>query len=407
MPHFPKPFYKKSRKTWYVEINGRQINLGRDEEQAFQRYHQMMMEPHTAPAPATPSIGLVELVDSFLDWVKLHRSPDTYRWYLDLLQRICKRYPSMIVSTMRPYHVQKWVDSYPRLSKNSRRNHFRSIKRCMNWALKQGYIDTNPIANLEMPGAERREGLVAQDEYERLLSFVDDPDFRDLIVTTWETGCRPQESLRVEARHVDLDHQRWVFPSAESKGKRQPRVVYLTEVAMEITRRRLANHGKGHLFRNSRGNPWTTESVKCAFDRVRLRMYRHQIGTKKPTFPEEEIRAVALNVPKSKTVKGQKMSRTAAERKYEAIRILTAKQASSLVPRYSLYALRHAWATRALQSGLDGLTVAILMGHSDPSTLARVYQHLAHQPDHLLAQARRVVGSSLSRVGATLEDYSI
>ncbi len=60
--------------------------------------------------------------------------------------------------------------------------------------------------------------------------------------------------------------------------------------------------------------------------------------------------------------------------------------------KYSLYALRHSWATNALRSGMDALTVAILMGHSDPSTLSKVYQHLAHSPEHMLKQARKALG---------------
>ncbi len=60
-------------------------------------------------------------------------------------------------------------------------------------------------------------------------------------------------------------------------------------------------------------------------------------------------------------------------------------------PKYSLYLLRHSWATRALQSGLDALTVAVLMGHSDPSTLSKVYQHLAHNPDYLKSQAEKAI----------------
>ena len=36
--------------------------------------------------------------------------------------------------------------------------------------------------------------------------------------------------------------------------------------------------------------------------------------------------------------------------------------------------------TGACSGGPMHLTVAILMGHSDPSTLAKVYQHLAHNP---------------------------
>ncbi len=69
--------------------------------------------------------------------------------------------------------------------------------------------------------------------------------------------------------------------------------------------------------------------------------------------------------------------------------LLTSKRASQLAPKYSLYVLRHSWATNALKKGVDALTVAILMGHEDPSTLAKVYQHLSLNPEHLLEQARR------------------
>jgi hypothetical protein len=33
--------------------------------------------------------------------------------------------------------------------------------------------------------------------------------------------------------------------------------------------------------------------------------------------------------------------------------------------------------------------VAILLGHTDPSTLAKVYQHLAHDPDFLRNAVKR------------------
>ena len=67
--------------------------------------------------------------------------------------------------------------------------------------------------------------------------------------------------------------------------------------------------------------------------------------------------------------------------------------AKAAAPRYSLYALRHSWATNAMKSGVDPLTVAPLMGHKDPSMLARVYQHLSHSPDHMREQAQRATKS--------------
>ena len=61
----------------------------------------------------------------------------------------------------------------------------------------------------------------------------------------------------------------------------------------------------------------------------------------------------------------------------------------TLAPRYSLYAFRHSFATHALERGVDSVTVAILMGHSDPSMLAKVYQHLTQNPTFMLEQAKK------------------
>lgn len=86
------------------------------------------------------------------------------------------------------------------------------------------------------------------------------------------SGCRPQESLRVEARHVDLKNSRWVFPQSEPKGKKAPRIVYLSEASLEITKRRMKQFPTGQLFRNSREVAWTPASANCAFNGLRWRM---------------------------------------------------------------------------------------------------------------------------------------
>ena len=57
-----------------------------------------------------------------------------------------------------------------------------------------------------------------------------------------------------------------------------------------------------------------------------------------------------------------------------------------------LYALRHTCMNRLLLSGVDAMTVAILAGHCDPSTLAKHYQHLSQSPAYLLGQARKAAG---------------
>ena len=106
----------------------------------------------------------------------------------------------------------------------------------------------------------------------------------------------------------------------------------------------------------------------------------------------QQIQELAESLSRTCRRKGIEIKKTVAELRHEANKKLTGRIARGLVPRYSLYELRHSCATNALRQGVDPLTVAILMGHKDPSMLARVYQHLSHSPEHMRDQARKAVG---------------
>lgn len=58
---------------------------------------------------------------------------------------------------------------------------------------------------------------------------------------------------------------------------------------------------------------------------------------------------------------------------------------------------RHTFATRLLTAGVGALTVSTLLGHVDGTMLARVYQHLQQNADHLLEAVNRA-GASDERV---------
>jgi integrase len=385
---FPKPWYRPARGVWYVTLDGRQYKLGTDEVEAFDRYKKLLAEPK---AREIPSDSLAAVIDSFLDWVQRQRSPDTYEWYQYRLQRFLLKYPNLRASDVRPYHVQEWVDGY-KFSTTSRRNYMRSVKRCLAWATKQGYLERNPVAGLEIPAGERREVSITQADIDSLLAAIKNPGLRDLVTVTIGTGCRPQESLRVEARHVDLANQRWVFPKSESKNKKLSRVVYLTDAAAEITARLVKQFPTGKLFRNRDGKPWTPAAVNCAFVGIQIRLGTRIMKERGLTIADEQIRKGIPKLKTHQTVKGKLVPKTPVELREEAKRKLRYKLACSLAPKWSLYSLRHAWATSALQRGVDPLTVAILMGHSDPSMLSKVYQHLSLNPAHMLQQAKRAVG---------------
>lgn len=386
MAHFPKPFFKKARKSWYVQIDRKQIKLGSDRDEAFRQYHQLMQQP-TEQVAASPE-SLVNVIDAFLEWTERNRAPDTYEWYRYRLQRFVDTYPDMKVSSLKPFHVEEWVDTYD-IAQTTRRNYFRSIKRCLSWAKRQGRIDKNPLEALDIPGAERRDVYVPIDEFETLLTFVPCQRFRELLVTTYQTGCRPQESLRVIGDYFDAKNARWIFPQMKSKGKKSPRIIYLNDEALAICSRLTEEFPRSELFRNAAGRPWSTEAVNSVFDRIQIRMGKKLLSDEEKEPSEQEISAMVKTLAPTKTEKGVKREKRPAELRCEAKRKLFNRMAKKVAPRYSLYSLRHSWATNALKQDVDPLTVALLMGHKDPSMLARVYQHLSHSPDHMREQARK------------------
>lgn len=332
MARIPKPWFWKARKAWYVTIDGTRHPLGDDKEQAYARFHQMMANPTRRKVRGD---SVVSLCDLFLSWTKQNRSEKTYHWYRQFLQAFVNSIPAnLTVDALKPYHVQRWLDATPGQTDNTKRGKLGAVKRAVTWARKQGYTDHDPLAGLERPAAGRRETVITPAEFERMLEHCPDEAFRMLLTVAWETGARPQELTAVEARHVDLNNSRWVFPRDEAKGKKRPRIVYLSEAAEAITRTLIERHPEGPLFRNTNGQPWSKDAINCRFVRLKPKLKR----------------------------------------------------------KHCLYHFRHSFATRMLQSGMDPLTVAELLGHSDPSMLARVYQHLSHDPQHMLQQLRRSTG---------------
>jgi integrase len=242
---------------------------------------------------------------------------------------------------------------------------------------------------MRKPKAGKRERVISDAEWQDILSLVPDADLRDLFVITWEIGCRPQESLIVEARHVDLTNSRWVFPVAESKTD-LPRFIYLTDRALEITQRRMLRYPRGPLFRNSTGEKWSTDAVNCAFTRIQVRMGQRIMKQQGIELDRKEIEDFAKSLKPTRKAKGKIVPKTQGELLEEARKKITYRKTAKLAPKFCLYTIRHTWMNRLLTNGVDALTVAILAGHCDPSTLVKTYQHLSQNPRYMLEQARRV-----------------
>ena len=331
----PKPFFRKFTQSWYVQIGNQQINLGRDRKLAWEKYHQLMASREAVREQVTT---VAQLFDVYLEWCSTRRSTGTYRNNRMYLRSFIDCVGTRLsVAKLKPLHISNWMDAHSDWTDTTRNDAISIAQRPLNWAVRQGRLDRNPIAYLEdKPSRQRREVVYSLDQWKSVMSNARGEQFRELLTFLWETGCRPQEARLLEARHCDLKNGVAVFPPSESKGKRHPRVLFLNDAALAIVKRRCEQYPTGMLFRNVCGNAWTKDAIKCRLNRI-----RDKLG----------------------------------------------------LPVLCAYGIRHSFATEGLKNGVDSISLATLMGHSDVSMIARCYQHLAKNPAFLREQARKAKGA--------------
>lgn len=283
------------------------------------------------------------LFKRFLEWVKANRADGTYQFYNRYLMDFAKHHGTKKVTALMPRHVERWIETnYMNCSSTTRCDIMKGVARAINWGIQKRYIKLNPLVGMEKPSRKPREVVITQEQFTELLSYVPDQEFQDYLVFLWNTGCRAMEIRILEKRHVD--GATITIPASEAKGKKHARVIYLNDTAKCIIDRLCKQHPKGPLFRTTAGKQWTANAVRCRFTR-----------TNKP----------------GKTKRGK-------ERKPQG---LAAKMG---IPGLCATTIRHSWATNALKAGMDSTTASILMGHRDPATLIRNYQHLTKDSAYLL-----------------------
>ena len=416
MAHFPWPFYRPvARHAWYVEIDKRQVLLGKlpidapiptkkggkwdPPRDILTEYHRVMASFGDRKRVNTSSqfrggvVTVAEVLDEFLGWLRQqqHKAIRTKRWYEKYLQSFLDSLEDQLLlfEHLEPRHVTRWLGLHPGWG-NGQRGAITVLQRAMNWSAKEGLLKSlgrrSPLNGMEKPPQGRREQLISRSDFAELLSCVKDNAFHDLLTAAWHTGCRPHELFTVTTDDADPDRGLWVFPLRESKGKRVRRVVYLDDKMVELTRRLLVRQRSGPLLLNSDGNAWTQSATKCRFQRLRLVLGRKRLQ-EKGLLPPKIRRLTAMERQDPEKVRHH---RELLRIRKEVLHRLTREHGT----RYSLYSMRHSACTRMLADAkLDAVTVATLLGHRDTTMIARHYAHLAQRPDHLRDAANRSSGA--------------
>lgn len=342
-----KPWQRSQNGVWYVQIDNKQINLGRNKEAAFAEYHRLMTARGQGQALGDDLLRAV--LDAYWTWFKKSHKPSTVEHRGLILKTFAKNIPANLrIRQLKGHHVQKWLDTeYSKCGPTTLNTYIGIVKAALNWAVRQGYADFNPIAKMDKPRARTRQEFVPPGLWPKVLELATDQQFKDFLTVMLSSGARPQEMSQFEASH--FDGSKFIFPIEDSKGNRKSRVVYLADDALEIVKRLAKEHPEGKLFRNSRGTAWNRNSIICRFKRFK-----------------EKLK----------------------------------------MPKLCATTLRHSFAHYRLTSGQDVLTVSTLMGHSDTRMVSIRYGHLGANAAYMQQAANQVSFPKAAVEDESAEDSS-
>lgn len=274
-------------------------------------------------APGRRDLLFAEVADLFLDHVGREKSAATADQYRYKLASAAKAFGRVKAADLKPSHVSRWLAENAWASA-TRRGAITTIKRALNFGVAEGMLDRNPLAHLERPRMTARTKTVSEGERAVIVEGKD-PAFVDLVTALTETGCRVNEIARLTAKDVD-----WAGGTAEIRRKghgEQMMPIYFTESMMALLRRLAEANPSGPLFLNSRGEPWTTNAVRCRF------------------------------------------------------RVL--RKAGKIDAKTTAHAFRRTFVTDGLEAGVSVAAMAELAGHADIKTTQAHYNRIAERRDHL------------------------
>lgn len=362
MPRRPKPFFHRG--WWCTNTGGTRTKLAEGKENkdaAEDALLDLLNELRRNPNRKTyPQLTVRDLCEKFLDWVEIHRAPDTYDDYRDGLARWVKLHGHRRARDIHSLDLEEWKS---RLVKrglaNATVNHPNvAVKTCWSWAFKQDppLLPSNPLQRVQKLDVEGRERTFTPDEFLALLRNTD-ALFRQVLLFFRLTGIRPGEFCRLTWSQVKFKYHVLVIRRHKSRRtakKKKPRIIQLPPSAEKLLRWRLRSLGctletrpaildGERVFLNERGHAWTGNALRCRMRRLRVKA---GIG------PDENGEQIVM------------------------------------------YTARHTFGTGAAAEGVSDRRLADLMGHTD-TKMTQKYIHLANPDLH-----KAVVEATKNYLGA-------
>lgn len=191
---------------------------------------------------------LREFVKEFILYSQLVHSKSTTRDFESTFRYFLKFFGfTTFLKNITNQDIQKYI--HYRLENSSiyqARKDLINLKSAFNRAVEIGMTRYNPTAGIKaIRRPERLPLFYTEEEYQKLISVIDNPDIKDLVIFAVNTGLRQKELINLEWRNINLKTNTLTLDNNNFVTKtKRVRSIPLNKSAQEIVNKRRFLHNQ-------------------------------------------------------------------------------------------------------------------------------------------------------------------
>lgn len=307
----------------------------------------------------------ITLEEWLKEWMKVYKkpyiSPRTYQGYVEKSKTILEHLENMQLQKIELYHLQKFISDLQNEGKSpkSLRHYYSILKMCFDDAIMCRHISLNPTRNLKLPSMRRKElNIMTKEEQLVFEGFMKKYRMGTAYIVLVNTGLRAGELSGLTWKDVDFENKALyvrrgmqkitTYDDDFNKVKRERKV---TDVKTENSYRvvpmldkvvRILQEYKKKVQAEQEELAELGEGFKDD-DFIFKTKYNHPITS-------EYLRKTCQGICKSNNFR-----------------------------KVGIHELRHTFATRSIEAGIDLRVLQEILGHASYSTTADIYVHILGQ----------------------------